>query len=160
MKSSSSLAPARRPARRDGLLAQLIELAPAVRRAFDVRLDAEQRALWRSLTVHQLEALAALEGGPRTMRQLCEQLEISESAGTALVDRLTARGLVERRADPADRRIVRIVTSEPARAMVSQYRALKRTRIATLLADVPTDDLATLVRVYETVVRTDRGGQP
>lgn len=147
-------------AERDELLARLIDLAPAVRRAFEVRLDADQRALWRSLTVHQLEALVALEEGPCTMRRLCEQLEISESAGTALVDRLIARGLVERQADPSDRRVVRIAASDTARAMVAQYRQLKRRRMAALLADVPTADLATLVRVHEAVVRAERGALP
>ena len=112
----------------------------------------EHRALWRSLTVHQLEALVALENGPVSMRELCDRLEISESAGTALVDRLAARGLVERRADPADRRVVRIAAGEDARAMVAQYRQLKQRRLAAVLADLPTDDLATLVRIYETVL--------
>ncbi len=133
-------------------MCRLLELAPAVRRAFEVKLDAEHRSLWRSLTAHQLEALVALEDGPRSMRSLCEHLEISESAGTALVDRLAARGLVERQADPADRRVVLIAASDAARAMVSQYRDLRQDRLATVLADLPTDDLATLVRIYETVL--------
>ncbi len=134
------------------LLRRLLDLAPAVRRAFEVRLDAEHRDLWRSLTAHQLEALAALSDGPIPMRALCDRLEISESAGTALVDRLAARELVERRADPADRRVVRIAASDAAREMVDQYRELKQRRLAALLADLPTEDLATLVRIYEAVL--------
>ncbi len=138
-------------------MCRLLELAPAVRRAFEVRLDAEQRALWRSLTVHQLEALVALEAGPTSMHSLCDRLEISESAGTALVDRLAARNLVERQDDPDDRRVVRIAASDTAQAMVAQYQQLKRDRLATLLADLSTDDLATLVRIYESVL-TGAGG--
>ncbi len=149
-----------RSAEREALLARLLELAPAVRRAFEVRLDAERRALWRSLTVHQLEALAALEAGPCTMRQLCDRLEISESAGTALVDRLAARGLVERHGDPADRRVVRIAISKAAQSMVAEYRSLKRQKVAALLADVSTEDLTTLVRIHEAVVRAERGALP
>ena len=138
-------------------MCRLLDLAPAVRRAFEVKLDAEHRALWRSLTVHQLEALVALEGGPTSMRSLCDRLEISESAGTALVDRLAGSGLVERQDDPDDRRVVRIAASDAARAMVAQYQELKRDRLATVLADLPTDDLATLVRIYESVL-TSTGG--
>lgn len=138
-------------------MCRLLELAPAVRRAFEVRLDAEHRALWRSLTVHQLEALVALEDGPTSMRSLCDRLEISESAGTALVDRLATRGLVERQDDPDDRRVVRIAASDAARAMVAQYQELKRDRLATVLADLPTDDLATLVRIYESVLASTGG---
>lgn len=128
-----------------------------MRRALEVRVEAEHRALWQSLTVHQLEALLVLEDGPSSMGVLCDRLEISESAGTALVDRLVARGLVERRADPTDRRVVRIAAGEAARAMVSQYRELKRQRLATVLADLPTADLATLVRIYEAVLAGSAG---
>lgn len=142
---------------REVLIQRLQELAPSVRRAFEVRLASESRALWRSLTVHQLEALVALGDGPRPMRALCERLEISESAGTALVDRLAGRGLVERQADAADRRVVLIAASEAAKTMVAQYRELKQQRMAALLADLPTGDLATLVRIYETVLSASDG---
>lgn len=156
-RSRAARSPSGLRGRRTALVCRLLELAPAVRRAFEVKLDAEHRALWRSLTVHQLEALVALEGGPTSMRSLCDRLEISESAGTALVDRLAGSGLVERQDDPDDRRVVRIAASDAARAMVAQYQELKRDRLATVLADLPTDDLATLVRIYESVL-TSTGG--
>lgn len=155
LPSAGGAAPGAR--NRDVLLQRLQDLAPSVRRAFEVRLTAGHRALWRSLTVHQLEALVALEDGPKPMRTLCERLEISESAGTALVDRLAGRGLVERQADPADRRVVRIAPSEAARTMVAQYRELKKQRMAAVLADLPTGDLATLVRIYEAVLSASGG---
>lgn len=157
--SSVADAPGAARTRRRALLRRLLELAPAVRRAFEVRLDAEERALWRSLTIHQLEALVVLKDGSVSMRELCDRLEISESAGTALADRLIARGLVERQADPADRRVVRVTASEAARAMVAQYRDLKQQRLATLLADLSTDDLATLVRIHEAVLASSTGSR-
>lgn len=129
-----------------------MELAPSVRRAFDVRPDPAQRATWLSLTVHQLEALAVLDGSSCTMRELCEHLDISESAGTALTDRLAARDMVARHGDPEDRRVVRLSLTDNARDMVAKYRDLKRRRMADLLSAVDTDDLATLVRIYEAVL--------
>src|SRR5438270_2226606 len=42
---------------------------------------------------------------PISMRELAERLKSDPSNVTGLVDRLEARGLVERRADPHDRRI-------------------------------------------------------
>ena len=42
---------------------------------------------------------------PMSMRELAERLKSDPSNVTGLVDRLEARGLVERRADPKDRRI-------------------------------------------------------
>ncbi len=137
---------------RAALLARIADLAPAVRRAFEVRPDPSERALWQSLTVHQLEALAALDAGSHTMGELCSRLDISESAGTALCDRLVARHMVERRHDAEDRRVVRLALSGQARAMVERYRELKRHRLTELLSVLDTDDLATLVRIYDTVL--------
>jgi len=136
---------------RDGLLADVTELLPALWRALDVRPDAEQRAQWRSLTVHQLEALVVLDQATLTMRELCEQLDISESAGTALSDRLVARGMVERHVDPEDRRVVRLAMSDQARSMAEQYRALKRRHTAEALSVVSTGDLTALVRICRTL---------
>src|SRR6202047_1429364 len=42
---------------------------------------------------------------PISMRELAERLKSDPSNVTGLIDRLEARGLVERRADPTDRRI-------------------------------------------------------
>jgi DNA-binding MarR family transcriptional regulator len=130
---------------------RLLELAPSVRRAFEVRLS-EERAQWLSLTGHQLEALAALKEGSLTMRSLCERLDISESAGTALSDRLVARGMVARETDPSDRRVVRLTLTEQARAMVERYRQLKSHHAAQLLSTLSEDDLERLVQIYETLV--------
>ena len=128
-----------------------MELAPTVRRAFEVRLGAGDRAEWLSLTGHQLEALTALEEGSLTMRCLCERLDISESAGTALSDRLVARGMVAREPDPTDRRVVRLALTDQARSMVQRYRETKRARVAELLAALRREDLEHLVHVYETL---------
>ena len=53
----------------------------------------------------ELAALAHLqEAGPMTLGRLGERLSMSPGAVTALVDRLEARGHVERFANPKDRR--------------------------------------------------------
>ena len=53
-----------------------------------------------------LEAL--LHRGPQCQRELAERVLCSPNNMTALVDRLEERGLVERRADEADRRMKRV----------------------------------------------------
>ncbi len=147
--SISSIDATRRRLNRNQLIERFIELAPNVRRAFDARPSAAERTEWLSLTGHQLEALAALHEGSLTMRALCERLDITESAGTALSDRLVARGMVDRQADPSDRRVVRLALTEEARAMVERYRATKRARVAELLSSLGRQDLEHLVRIYE-----------
>jgi DNA-binding MarR family transcriptional regulator len=54
----------------------------------------------------QAKALHELDVEPPiSMRELAERLKADPSNVTGLIDRLEARGLVERRADPKDRRI-------------------------------------------------------
>jgi DNA-binding MarR family transcriptional regulator len=151
MSISSTEASGRRRATRDQLVERFMELAPTVRRAFDVRPGPGDRDQWMSLTKHQLEALAALAERGLTMRCLCERLDISESAGTALSDRLVARGMVARETDPADRRVVRLVLTLEARGMVERYHEMKRTRVAELLSALRRDDLERLVLIYESL---------
>ena len=156
MSSSSSAAngaSSRARPSREHLVERLLELAPSVRRAFEVRLS-EERAQWLSLTGHQLEALAALKEGSLTMRSLCERLDISESAGTALSDRLVARGMVAREPDSSDRRVVRLALTDQARTMVERYRQLKSSHAAQLLSTLSQDDLERLVQIYESLVTT------
>jgi DNA-binding MarR family transcriptional regulator len=134
---------------RDHLVARITDMASTMRRLFEVRPSPEERSAWSSLTAHQLEALAVLEKGSLTMGEFCERLDIAESAGTALSDRLVARGMVSRETDAADRRVVKLSLSDQARAMVERYRALKRLRIAEALSVLDDDDLAALVRIHE-----------
>ena len=53
-----------------------------------------------------IQVLIALTGGPRSVGQLAEELEVSPPAATQLVDKLAEHGMVDRHHDPADRRVV------------------------------------------------------
>ena len=53
-----------------------------------------------------IQVLIALTRGPRSVGKLAEELEVSPPAATQLVDKLTAHGMVCRRNDPSDRRVV------------------------------------------------------
>lgn len=65
----------------------------------------ELAAAQHSLTGAQARVLALLAREPTPMRQIARQLECEPSNVTGIVDRLEARGLVERRPDPSDRRV-------------------------------------------------------
>src|SRR4051794_31663905 len=63
----------------------------------------------------QLGALKALDpDDPVPMRHLAQALACDNSNVTGIVDRLEARGLVERRAAPNDRRVKMLVVTPPA----------------------------------------------
>lgn len=74
-----------------------------------VRTLADRRARREGMTRAQWQILFRLRGAPgMTQRELAELLEVEPITVGRLVDRLEGRGLVERRADPADRRVWRL----------------------------------------------------
>jgi DNA-binding MarR family transcriptional regulator len=82
------------------------------------------------LTPSQLAALGHL-GEPCSQRELAESLHFDASNGTDIVDRLEARGLVERTVDPNDRRVRRIVPT-------TDGEALRRNSFEQAMATAPT----------------------
>jgi len=74
--------------RRDELTERLIELRPAMKRLFGAGMYRELAEELRSVTIHQLTALAHLKGRSTTMRELARYLDVSESSATAVTDRL------------------------------------------------------------------------
>ncbi|CAM3895335.1 MarR family winged helix-turn-helix transcriptional regulator [Tsukamurella ocularis] len=76
--------------------------------------DTDVRALIALLDLERADA-------PATPGALAAELQLSSPACTALVDRLTASGLVERAPDPADRRRVRLLVTAHARLLGEQF---------------------------------------
>jgi DNA-binding MarR family transcriptional regulator len=104
------------------LLIVLNDVARLLRTRFD------QRARTYGMTRAQWIILARLQRQPgisqNEMAAICEVEPITVGR---LVDRLESRGLVERRADPADRRIRRLhllPASEPILAEIARYRGV------------------------------------
>jgi MarR family transcriptional regulator, organic hydroperoxide resistance regulator len=68
------------------------------------------------LTLSQLDAMKNL-GESCSQRELAQRLHFDASNVTDIVDRLEARGLVERTVDPADRRVRRLVLTPEGEAV-------------------------------------------
>jgi DNA-binding MarR family transcriptional regulator len=82
----------------------------------------------RALSGYQLspaarQALAVLDGAgePLSPTEIARRLIVTTASVTSLLDTLERRGLVERRADPADRRRLLVAITPPAQALVRQY---------------------------------------
>ena len=74
-----------------------------------LRVDADKRARAQGMTRAQWGILLWLERQPGiSQKELSELLEVEPISVARLVDRLEARGMVERRPDPRDRRIWRL----------------------------------------------------
>ena len=59
-----------------------------------------------SLSPGHVQVLIALGKGPHSIGRLAEAVGVSAPAASQLVDRLSEHGMIERRHDPADRRVV------------------------------------------------------
>jgi DNA-binding MarR family transcriptional regulator len=82
------------------------------------------------ISAAQAEVLECLEPDrPTAMCRVAERLGCDPSNVTGIVGRLEARGLVERRPDPADRRIRNLVLTDAGRHL--------RARLAARLAEPP-----------------------
>lgn len=74
--------------------------------------DYELAAGEHALTGPQARLLSMLSLEPLPMRKLAQKLKCEPSNVTGIVDRLETRGLVERRPDPADRRVKLAVATD------------------------------------------------
>jgi DNA-binding MarR family transcriptional regulator len=98
------------------------------------------------LTPGHLKALVVLDPGePRPMRAMAEALACDASMVTWLVDRLEERGLVERQARPADRRVKTVALTD--RGIEIRDRLLRAVREPP--AELQTLDTASLLALRE-----------
>ncbi|WP_461475432.1 MarR family winged helix-turn-helix transcriptional regulator [Microbacterium sp. HJ5] len=81
-----------------------------------------------ALTPQQAQLLCESERGP-SVRELACALHCDRSNITRLVDRATARHLLERRADPADGRIVRIALTDKGKSLAGRFQQLLTARL-------------------------------
>lgn len=89
--------------RTDPLTLEVVELIGAVVARY--HQEYEQAASEHALTGAQARVLGLLSLQPVPMRKIAQKLQCEPSNVTGIVDRLETRGLVERRPDPADRRV-------------------------------------------------------
>ncbi|POX38949.1 MarR family transcriptional regulator [Streptomyces sp. Ru73] len=82
----------------------------------------EQAAAAYALTGAQARVLSLLAQEPLPMRRIAQCLKCEPSNVTGIVDRLESRGLVERRPDPADRRVKLAAPTEEGRATARELR--------------------------------------
>jgi DNA-binding MarR family transcriptional regulator len=98
-------------------------------------------------------ALAALdEFGPDSQSGLSDRTGIYRSDMVAILNELTARGLVVRAPDPADGRRNAITLTDAGRRHLKQLDVLIADAEAEFLAPLPTADQAELIRLLQLLV--------
>ncbi|MFF5424495.1 MULTISPECIES: MarR family winged helix-turn-helix transcriptional regulator [unclassified Streptomyces] len=87
----------------DPLTLEVVELIGTVVARY--HQEYEEAAAAHALTGAQARVLGLLTLEPTPMRKIATKLRCEPSNVTGIIDRLESRGLVERRPDPADRRV-------------------------------------------------------
>jgi DNA-binding MarR family transcriptional regulator len=106
-----------------------------------------RQATTGDLTPTQSAALATVDcHGPLTPSELATRERIQRPTATRVLARLEEAGLIERTADPTDRRSTLVVASAAGRAFLAEVRERKDAYLATRLDSLSPDDLATLER--------------
>ncbi len=102
-------------------------------------LLAQQRRRWadrcraHGLSILGFDVLALLEmREPLTMSELADELGLGLSNATGVINRMEERGLVGRRDDPTDRRLVRVELTDAGRRLTGEIEATRRDRMSQL----------------------------
>src|SRR3954466_12264857 len=117
-----------------------------------LRTYADQRARRLGITRAQWAVMARLEHAEGLKQsELAEILDLQPITLTRLVDRLCANGMIERRADPNDRRAKRLHLTPLARPLMDRLAELGQDMMGTVLEGF---DLATIERMIGELSRT------
>ena len=109
-------------------------------------ITAFQRWHAGSVSLVHLNVLTLLEAsGPMPMGRLAEQLDISVASITGVIDRMEAKGLVERRRDSEDRRVVLVHPGKGGRKLFDDMGKRRRLGLAALLSRLSDEQLQGLL---------------
>lgn len=149
LKESPSALPVEPSAGRavpEPLVDRFMELMPRLKRLFESGLPDDLRDQLNTVTPHQIQALCHLASqGGATMHELARAQGCATSSVTSLADRLLRHGLAERVSDLADRRVVRLVPTPAAAALVERFTAARRETARLALGSLGADEARTLV---------------
>ena len=102
----------------------------------------------------QLSALSVLVfGGPRTLGRLAAAEQVRPPTMTRIVQALEAAGLVRRRRDPDDGRVVHLHATAKGRRVMQEGRERRIADLASLLDRLGPDDVARVREAAELVER-------
>lgn len=95
------------------------------------------------LSLIHLNVIGVLQAeGPQPMRALAEALDVSQASATGIVDRMEQRGLVDRRRDEDDRRIVRVALTDEGRRLVDGIVAERQDHVRQMFDEFTDEELA------------------
>ena len=99
------------------------------------------------LSLVHLQVLTVLETeGSVPMGALADSLDVSQASATGIVDRMEQRGLIERRRDDGDRRVIRVALTPDGSRLLAGVAAERRERLGILLHELSDAELDGFLR--------------
>jgi DNA-binding MarR family transcriptional regulator len=80
-----------------------------------------------------------------TVSELSRETGMAKSYTSKTIESLAAAGILEKRKDPADQRVLRIHPTEAARAHYREVHAAIEARLAAIIATLPTEKVDALI---------------
>jgi MarR family transcriptional regulator for hemolysin len=119
---------------------------------------ADQRARFYGMTRAQWAVLVRLDLSEGLKQsELAELLDLQPITLTRLLDRLAHNGLIERRADPNDRRANRLFLTPAARPLLERLSDVGTDMMKTVLDGVDAKAIERMLRELETMLENLRG---
>jgi DNA-binding MarR family transcriptional regulator len=117
-----------------------------------------QTRLWQEseVTLTQLLVLRVLRQGPLTARRLGDEVGLSPTSMTRLVDRLEKRGLVTRRRESDDRRFVEVHLEPAGERLLGRLKILRGSDIHRAVEAMTSDERRRLAAGLRRLVELTR----
>lgn len=78
--------------------------------------------------------------GPRTMKEISEQMDLTHGASTGLIDRLHRLGLVERERDDKDRRVVNVTITDEGKQLIERVNQRRHAILSKIVQQLSPDE--------------------
>lgn len=140
-------------AARDEAHARLIETLPHLFRRLVISMPNEVEGLAKVTTEQYGVLNQVLACGSLSMSELAVARNVALNTATSLIDRLVAAGLVERRGDPTDRRVVRVVITAKGRTLVERLRSIRGAAMRRLLDELSDEEIAEILAAMPALAR-------
>ena len=134
---------------RDEISESALLLFPLLKRLFNGDSSDPALASLRNQTYHVLRILEIR--GPLPISAIGKRLLIAKQNMTTLIDRLINDGLVARRNDTADRRVVNIIITEKGRGFLKEKRQGLKRIVEENLSKLNDEDIESLHSVFEII---------
>jgi len=141
------------PPEKRSFASQVSLITRLLRKRFDERARTVPLSNGETLTRAQWRMLGAIhfqEGA--TQREVAERLEIGPVAAGQTIDRLEESKLVERRADPADRRVRRLYVTDEALPVLARLGLLGDSEDQYAIVGIPAKDMKLLTGLLDDVI--------